>query len=82
MKYKRRVYEVEAVQFKGENLEEVATFTDAMVSDNNFEHVTLMLKPKGHLKLNLGDWIVKNENSGFTKMSNEIFEKNYELVEA
>lgn len=80
MKYKRKVYEIEAVQFKGGNFEEVTTFTDAMILDNNFENITLMLKPKGHLKLKVGDWIVKNENFGFTKMSNEIFEKNYELI--
>ena len=81
MKYKRRVYEIEAVQFNGENSEELATFTDGMVSDNNFESLTLVLKPKGHLKLNVGDWVVKNENLGFTKMLNATFEKNYELVE-
>jgi len=69
MKYVHKPIEVKAIQFDGNNKEEIAEFTNGIVS---------LLFPDNAIIVK-GDWIVQEENK-FYIYSQEKFEKTFDSV--
>jgi hypothetical protein len=73
MKYKHRPIEIEAIQFNGENKDEILKFTDGKTLTES-RHL-------GGRACIIGkyDWIVK-ENEKFYLCTPEMFEKMFEVI--
>ena len=69
MKYVHKQIEVKAIQFNGDNKEEIAEFTKGIVS---------LLFPDNAIIVK-GDWIVQEENK-FYIYSQEKFEKTFDSI--
>ncbi len=76
MRYIKRPVEVEAVQWTGENAEEILGFTNhyAKVSENTVEIPTL----EGTMTAKIGDYIIKGVCDEFYPCKPHIFESTYE----
>lgn len=70
MKYVHKPIEVKAIQFNGDNKEEIAEFTKGNVSFLFPDH-SIIVK---------GDWIVKKENKYYI-YSQEQFERTFDRVD-
>ena len=80
-KYRSKPIEIEAVQWTGDNYEEVATFT----GNDKVKSVNKCLFLYG-LPVNQGDYIVEVDfkgigTCGFTTFAKELFESDYVLAE-
>ncbi|MFB5623347.1 MAG: hypothetical protein ACE5RP_00300 [Nitrosopumilus sp.] len=85
-KFKKKPVVIEAIQWNGNNNEEVVDFIGwdnlnaefkENESDVNFSISTL----KGDMKVSMGDWVIKGIKGEFYTCKPEIFEETYELVE-
>lgn len=76
-KYRKKPIEVEAVQWTGFNIKEIAIFTEgkiAMTKDNLLCIVTL----EGVQLVLVGDYIIKGIKGEFYPCKPDIFEQTYE----
>lgn len=83
MKFRRVWDEVEAIQFTGDNHEEVGIFTDnAFQVDENCIPYVIDAKEGTHVDVFLGDYIIKDPDypGGFFLMEPEHFEPFFEEV--
>jgi len=97
MKYRKKPIEVEAVQYTGDNLEEVKAFAlDKIYSFVYYEtkfdadgcgfksipmEILAIHTLEGDMKVCVGDHIIKGVNGEFYPCKPDIFEKTYEKVE-
>ena len=78
-KYRKKPVVIEAVQWTGDNKDEIRDFIDrAMYTFKN--GALLILTLEGDHKANIGDFIIKGVNGEFYPCKPEIFEKTYEIV--
>ena len=91
-KYKRKPTVVEAIQWDGNNLEEIEMFVgthidwwyfnnpnkDESDSSNNILKIETL---EGDHMASIGDYIIKGVNGEFYPCKPDIFEKTYEIVE-
>ena len=78
-KFRKKPVVIEAVQWTGENVREMADFLDSyrtVVSDRPITIITL----EGNLRADVGDWIIKGIQGEFYPCKSDIFEKTYEQV--
>lgn len=94
-RYRKKPVEIEAVQFTGDNVEEIAEFmgisrwglqvsVDAVLCmDGNYGENTHIHIPtlEGTMTANCGDWIIKGVKGEFYPCKPDIFEETYERVE-
>ena len=84
MKYRKKPVEIEAVQWTGENLNEIIEFVDGRLNyERNFLHnTTKMSIPtlEGDMTVSIYDFIIKGVNGEFYPCKPDIFEKTYERV--
>jgi hypothetical protein len=80
MKYRKKPVVIEAVQWTGDNANEVAWFAEGKailgVFHDGFDIHTL----EGVMRANVGDYIIKGVNGEFYPCKPGIFEKTYEKV--
>lgn len=76
--YRKRPVEVEAVEWRGDNYDEIARF----VGDGQYLHGPQLLIQtlEGMMRAQVGDFIVKGVEGEFYPCKGEIFKKTYELV--
>ena len=80
-KYRTKPVIKEAVQWTGDNLDELRAFVPEKFRDNRI-HQPLGIKTlEGVLTISTNDWIIKGLNGEFYPCKPDIFEKTYEPVE-
>lgn len=87
MKYRKKPVVVEAIQWNGENIEEVKDFAGKLLLCDivyQFDYTTkydLQIKTlEGNMRVHEGDYIIKGVEGEFYPCKPSIFEKTYELV--
>lgn len=77
MKYRVKPAIVEAIQWTGENIEEVKEFCGEFFSCE-FDGICAVHSPWGRYFAATGDYIVKNENNEFHAYSADVFDRDFE----
>ena len=83
MKYRKKPVVVEAVQWTGNNVEEISVFTDAFCDwryENDVKRLFIETL-EGTMKATPGDWIIRGVNGEYYPCKPDIFEKTYEILE-
>ena len=81
MIYRKKPIIIEAVQWKGNNLQDVAKLGGAREYEESFTEDYLIIHTlEGDMKANKGDWIIKGVNGEYYLCKQDIFEKTYEKV--
>lgn len=78
-KYIKKPVEIEAIQWNGENLNEIVMFTNM----HNLQYGESKLKIKtleGNIIASIGDYIVKGIKGEFYPCKPDIFEQTYDKV--
>lgn len=74
--YRKRPVVVEAVQYTGTNLKEVARFVGC-----DFDEDSLTIRTKeGHMHVSTGDFVVKGVHGEFYPVKPDIFIATYEMT--
>ena len=78
MKYKKKPIEIEAIQYTGNNVNEIVLFTGKQNIDygNHLRIKTL----EGTMTANIGDYIIKGVKGEFYPCKPDIFEQTYEPI--
>lgn len=83
-KFRKKPVVIEALQWTGENIENMRAFARSSVIINNREEwskPTLQIRTlEGVMNASHGDFIIKGVNGEFYPCKPDIFEKTYELV--
>jgi hypothetical protein len=77
MKFRKKPVEIEAVQYTGENLNEILQFVGRLKTGPGCRIETL----EGTMEASPGDWIIKGVKGEFYPCKPEIFLATYEPVE-
>lgn len=91
MKYKKKPVVIEAIQWIGNNLEEIKNFVGEQleydIEDSAWQvgksapHVTVKIKTlEGVMEARKGDYIIKGVNGEFYPCKPDVFEKTYDEV--
>lgn len=80
-KYRKKPVVIEAVQFTGENLEEIGHFAGLNAQLAGRERRLEIKTKEGVMTANPGDYIIKGVQGEFYPIKEDIFEKTYEPVE-
>ena len=83
MKYRKKPVVIEAIQFTGDNIQELWDWAGAdaiygPVEDDPSAYITTL---EGRMEASPGDWIIKGVQGEFYPCKPEIFEATYEPVE-
>lgn len=82
MKYRRKPIVVCAIQYDGNNVEEILTSLGMESVDNDFISNDLIIETlEGDMRAKVGDYIIKGVNGEFYPCKPDIFEKTYEAVD-
>ena len=91
MRYRKKPVEIEAVQWTGENLEEIKAFGESFIFDiidtawevgNGSPYVFMKIKTlEGDMIVSEGDYIIKGISGEFYPCKPDIFKATYEEVE-
>ena len=80
MKFRKKPVVIEAVQFDGENSQEISTFMSCQFPA--MENGKMLIGTlEGVMSADVGDWIIKGVSGEFYPCKPDIFEKTYEKVE-
>ena len=81
MKYKKKPVVIDAIQWTGNNIQEILDFTFStgiyVYKDSPIYISTL----EGTMKVSINDWIIKGVNGEFYPCKPDIFEATYEKVD-
>lgn len=87
-RYKTKPCEIEAIQWTGENLEDIISFARKSVIydilNPGFKIVDVHMEIKtleGNMIVSEGDYIIKGLRGEFYPCKPDVFEKKYELIE-
>ncbi len=76
-KYRKKPVEVEAVQWTGFNIKEIAIFTEGKIAINEDNEIYIYTLEGVHLA-SIGDYIIKGIKGEFYPCKPDIFEQTYE----
>lgn len=76
-KYRKKPVEVDAVQWTGCNIKEIADFTEGEMAINKDNQLCIFTLEGVHLAL-VGDYIIKGVKGEFYPCKPDIFEQTYE----
>lgn len=86
MKVRKKPVEVEAIQWKGNNLSEVGPFVtngqlyvESSAYDSFVVHLSIQTL-EGKMTVNEGDWIIRGVKGEYYPCKPDIFEETYEIV--
>lgn len=77
--YRKKPVVIEAVQWLGENHNEVTKFQGGCAEYEGGKVIIQTLE--GEMRASIGDWVIKGINGEFYPCKPDIFEKTYETVE-
>lgn len=80
MRYRTKPCEIDAIQWNGENWEEISHFIDDgsyMLMRGDLSIMTL----EGTMRANVSDYIIRGLRGEYYPCKPDVFEKKYELVE-
>ena len=78
-KYRKKPVVIEAVQFTGNNVDEILEFAkDSFNNPSTSEIVIPTLE--GNMMVSIGDYVIKGVNGEFYPCKSDIFDKTYEEV--
>jgi hypothetical protein len=81
-KFRRKIAIIDAVQWAGNNLEEVIVFMDVPEITNDFlDNYLIIPTLEGDMKASVGDWIIRGVGGEYYPCKPDKFEKLYEPVE-
>lgn len=81
-KYRKKPVVIEAIQWTGNNWNEIFSFIgDVFKSQNNMDGTIEINTLEGNMVANIGDWIIKGVKGEFYPCKPDIFEQTYEKVE-
>ncbi|OOM82320.1 hypothetical protein CLPUN_03210 [Clostridium puniceum] len=78
MKYRKKPVEIEAIQFNGNNIQQILEFADSSKLKINGELVIDTLE--GEMLVSKNDFVIEGVNGEFYPCKPDIFEKTYERV--
>ena len=79
-KFRRKPITVEAIQWNGNNLDEVIAFLGTKTY-GEFAGSVLVETPKASLTVAVGNWIIKGADGEFYPCNPGDFERTYEVIE-
>ncbi len=77
MKYRKKPVVIEAIEWTGENREEISNFIDSGIFE---EYSLLILTLEGTMVVSIGDFIIRGISGEFYSCKPDIFWKTYEKV--
>ena len=80
MKFRKKPVVIEAIQWNGNNVDEIIKFTDAKSYMTTVGHMSIRTL-EGNMIASPGDWIIKGVQGEFYPCKPDIFEATYEKVE-
>lgn len=80
-KYRKKPVVVEAVQWNGDNYDEIVEFTKADIFQVDNTNIIIIKTLGGLIKCSLGDYIIKDAPGEFYLCNYDIFERTYEEVD-
>jgi hypothetical protein len=81
-RFRKKPVEIEAVQFTGDNPQEVMVLADEQTMVFRRERKTLLISTlEGEMTARPGDWVVKGVKGEVYPVKPDIFEATYEAVE-
>lgn len=79
-KYRKKPVIIEAVQFTGNNVDEILEFAkDSFNNPSTSEIVIPTLE--GNMMVSIGDYVIKGVNDEFYPCKPDIFDKTYEEID-
>lgn len=81
MKFRKKPVVVEAVQWNGNNLDELRAFVPEEFRHNKINQPMGIVTLEGVMTVSDGDWIIKGVRGEFYPCKPDIFEETYEAVE-
>lgn len=78
-RYRTKPCEIEAVQWNGDNEQELLDFTKGDYYINRDDDLIIETL-EGDMKANIGDYIIKGLRGEFYPCKPDVFEKKYELI--
>lgn len=89
MKYRKIPVEIEAIQWNGNNIQEIVNFVgDACTIDmlpySNIDrpiYTVIIRTLEGTMRAGIGDYIIRGAQGEFYPCKPDMFEQNYEVVE-
>jgi hypothetical protein len=81
MKYRKKPVVIEAVQWTGNNLDELKSFVPREVRHDKINQPMGIITLEGVMTITEGDWIIKGIKDEFYPCKPDIFEATYEKVE-
>lgn len=79
MRFRKKPVEVDAVQWRGDNYDEVRLFAKNKVQRVN--HLLVIDTLEGQMQAQPGDWIIRGVQGEYYPIKPSIFESTYEPVE-
>lgn len=76
-KYRKKPVVIEAVQWTGYNIKEIADFTEGNIAINTDDRLCIFTLEGVHMAL-VGDYIIKGIKGEFYPCKPDIFEQTYE----
>lgn len=76
--YRKRAVTIEAVQFTGDNVEEILKLGPDVVRQRDNKLIVITLE--GDMRANVGDWIIKGVADELYPCRNDVFLRTYEPV--
>jgi hypothetical protein len=80
MLYRKKPVEIEAIQWTGDNFDELERFTDNSTLVKFLNHELLVYTLEGVMHASIGDYIIKGVEGEFYPCKPDIFNKTYEKV--
>ena len=80
MKFRTKPFEIEAVQWTGENLTEILRFTNTQNIDIT-SGVPVIKTLEGDMRANVGDYIIRGLRGEYYPCKPDVFQKKYEPCE-
>lgn len=81
-KFKRKPIVYEAVQWTGENIEEISKFANSAQVSRMVGVSELVIETlEGNMIAEAGDWIIKGVKGEFYPCKPDVFQESYELAE-
>lgn len=77
-KYRKKPVTIEAVQWAGDNVTEIASFTKSAKFAQDVIYIETL---EGTMQANINDYIIKGVKGEFYPCKPDIFEQTYEEVE-
>jgi hypothetical protein len=80
MRFRKKPVVVDAVQWRGDNYEEIVAFVGAKIRSNPLRRQVVIQTLEGDHVASAGDWIIRGISGEFYPCKPEIFRETYDPV--